>query len=102
MKYAQGLAKKKDGNSEYILGYFMAHEFLHQLLMKAKSGTYDGHTDEKNPYGIPVTAEPNLNKSGPFVEDQVPSDWSKELRPAESIIEIHKNIINDYLKNLKW
>ena len=107
--YAKELALTKKGNAIYLLGYVIAHEFFHQLSAKAKGGDYASHTDEKNSYGLPkndlgnaVSSEPNLNMSGPYVEEYVPADWNSELRPAESLFEVHKLLLREYLTAIKW
>ena len=91
---------KENANAEYFLGYAIAHEFLHQLLAKAKGASYNGHTDEIGSYSdMPVTGETNLNKSGPYVRDAIPLNWSPDMRPAEKILEQHRKVLLEYFKN---
>jgi RHS repeat-associated protein len=79
-------------NPDYATSYIMAHEYLHQFLAIAS------YHKENNPhkFGHEDTAPPNLNKDGRYIT--IPTGPSKELQPAETILDHQKSYLNNWLQ----
>jgi hypothetical protein len=94
----------------YKAAYFMAHELLHQALIKAFAQLYGENLWEINPafqishrevklitakFNIHENERPNLNMRGDLVS--VPSQSSTKLSPQETILPKHISLLHHWL-----
>jgi len=93
----------------YLVGYIIAHEFLHQLLAKAYSNIIYGlgtiQTTKTNVfrdiagYGAHFDCWLNLNTSGPLVD--FPTRFGENPQ-AELILPSHQMLLNENQSLMGW
>jgi hypothetical protein len=83
------IISKHKGDKNYAAGYIVAHEMLHQMVGIAShylTGDGTSNNFHRNEGGAP-----HLNSVGNGTK--IPLYPSKSLRPAEQILQFHKDIL---------